>query len=65
MEEDEEDDEEEDEEDEDIIEEEDGEFNDIINQPGVQVGEDWLVAQFRANDELAKNQMNVLHTLVE
>lgn len=47
------------------MEEDDGEFNDIIDQPGVLVGEDWLLSQFKASDELAKNQSNVVNTLID
>jgi hypothetical protein len=31
-----------------MVEEEEGEFNDIIDEQGVQVGEDWLVTEFIA-----------------
>lgn len=47
MEEDDDDEEEDEEEDEDeILEEEEGEFNDIIDERGIMVGEDWLVSEF-------------------
>jgi len=48
-----EDDEEEEDEEEEIMEEEDGEFNDIIDQKGIQVGEDLLEGEFIASQEEA------------
>ena len=41
-----EDDEDEDDEEDDILEEDDGEFNDIIDEAGIMVGEEWLINEF-------------------
>lgn len=47
----EEDDDDDDEEDEEIVEEEEGEFNDIIDEQGILVGEDLLVHEFMGSRE--------------
>ena len=41
-----EDDEDEEDDEDDILEEEDGEFNDIIDEQGIMVGEEWLINEF-------------------
>ena len=41
-----EDDEDEEDDEDDILEEDDGEFNDIIDEQGIMVGEDWLINEF-------------------
>jgi hypothetical protein len=41
-----EDDEEEEDDEDEILEEDDGEFNDIIDEQGIMVGEEWLQAEF-------------------
>jgi hypothetical protein len=46
----EEDEEEEDDEDE-ILEEDDGEFNDIIDEQGIMVGEEWLTHEFQLDSK--------------
>lgn len=48
---DEEEDEEDDEDEEEMVEEEEGEFNDIIDEQGIMVGEDWLISEFIASKE--------------
>ncbi len=62
---DEEEDEEDDEEEEDIVEEEDGEFNDIIDEQGIMVGEDWLVSEFIASQDEAVGQNKTIAMLLE
>jgi hypothetical protein len=46
---DEDEDDEEEEDEEEMVEEDEGEFNDIIDEQGVMVGEDWLVSEFITN----------------
>ena len=46
-----EDDEDEDDEEDDILEEDDGEFNDIIDEAGIMVGEEWLINEFILPEE--------------
>ena len=46
-----EDDENEDDEEDDILEEDDGEFNDIIDEAGIMVGEEWLINEFILPEE--------------
>lgn len=58
-----EDDEEDDEED--IVEEEEGEFNDIIDEQGILVGEDLLVNEFIATKEEGNNQVKTAQILME
>lgn len=41
-----EDDEDEEDDEDDILEEDDGEFNDIIDEQGIMVGEEWLIHEF-------------------
>lgn len=41
-----EDDEEEEDDEDEILEEDDGEFNDIIDEQGIMVGEEWLQNEF-------------------
>ena len=41
-----EDDEEEEDDEDEILEEDDGEFNDIIDEQGIMVGEEWLQSEF-------------------
>jgi hypothetical protein len=41
-----EDDEEEEDDEDEILEEDDGEFNDIIDEQGIMVGEEWLQTEF-------------------
>lgn len=57
---DEEDDDEDEEEDEEIVEEEDGEFNDIIDEKGMLVGEDLLVAEFISSKEEGIQQIQAV-----
>lgn len=66
MEEDDDDEEEDEEEDEDeILEEEEGEFNDIIDERGIMVGEDWLVSEFIIDGQEAQLQERKIIALVE
>jgi len=51
-----EDDEDDEEDDDEILEEEEGEFNDIINEQGLLVGEDLLVNEFMLNPDDANRQ---------
>ena len=41
-----EDDEEDEDDEDDILEEDDGEFNDIIDEHGIMVGEEWIINEF-------------------
>lgn len=51
-----EDDEEEEDDEDEILEEDDGEFNDIIDEQGIQVGEEWLLNEFSLDDKEALAQ---------
>jgi hypothetical protein len=64
---DEEDDDDDDEEDdeEDIVEEEEGEFNDVIEEQGVLLGEDLLVQEFLAGQEEGMQQLRTVSVLME
>lgn len=53
-----EDDEDDEEDDDEILEEEEGEFNDIIDEQGLLVGEDLLVNEFILNPDDANKQSN-------
>lgn len=44
---------------------EDAEFNDIIDEQGILVGEDLLVSEFLASPDAAKNQMQTVVMLME
>ena len=44
---------------------EDAEFNDIIDEQGVLVGEELLVNEFLANPDSAKNQIQTVVMLME
>lgn len=57
-----EDDEEEDEED-DMVEEEEGEFNDIIDEQGILVGEDLLVNEFIASRDEGMQHIEIVMAL--
>lgn len=59
-----EDDEEEDDEEE-MFDAEDAEFNDVIDEQGILVGEELLVNEFLADPEDAKNQVNTVSLLME
>lgn len=54
------DDDEEDDEEEDIVEEEEGEFNDIIDEQGILVGEDLLVNDYLATSEEGNQQLRAV-----
>ena len=60
-----EDEDEEDEDDEDMVEEEEGEFNDIIDEQGILVGEDWLVSEFISNPDEGMQQMRSIAIMIE
>ena len=64
---DEEDDDDDDEEDdeEDIVEEEEGEFNDIIDEQGILVGEDLLVNDFMIGQDEGMQQFRTVQMLME
>lgn len=51
-----EDDEDEDDDEDEILEEDDGEFNDIIDQEGILVGEDLLASEFMQDGDAGKYQ---------
>ena len=59
------DDDEEDEEEEDIVEEEEGEFNDIIDEQGILVGEDLLVNDYIATEEEGNQQLRAVQMRME
>jgi len=40
-----------------MVEEEEGEFNDIIDEKGILIGEDLLVSEFMSSQEEAMQQM--------
>ena len=46
-----EDDEEEEDDEDEILEEDDGEFNDIIDEQGIMVGEEWLIHEFSLDEK--------------
>ena len=64
---DEEDDDDDDEEDdeEDIVEEEEGEFNDIIDEQGIMVGEDLLVSEFVGSQEEGVQQIRTVQMMMD
>ena len=62
---DEDEDEEEDDDEEEMFDAEDAEFNDIIDEQGVLVGEDLLVNEFMAEPDAAKNQLQTVVTIME
>ena len=64
---DEEDDDDDDEEDdeEDIVEEEEGEFNDIIDEQGIMVGEDLLVSEFVGSKEEGVQQIRTVQMMMD
>ncbi len=53
------------EEEEEIVEEEDGEFNDIIDQHGIMIGEEWLVNEFLAEPDDAQQQASTVAQLMD
>ena len=59
------DDDDEDDDEEDIVEEEEGEFNDIIDEQGILVGEDLLVHDYLASKEEGMQQLRAVQTLME
>jgi hypothetical protein len=64
---DEEDDDDDDEEDdeEDIVEEEEGEFNDIIDEQGIMVGEDLLVSEFVGSQDEGVQQIRTVQIMMD
>jgi hypothetical protein len=48
-----------------MVEEEEGEFNDIIDEQGILVGEDLLVNEFIASREEGIQHINLVRTLQE
>ncbi len=59
------DDDDEEEEEEDIVEEEEGEFNDIIDEQGILVGEDLLVNDYVAGPEEGNQQLRTVQMLMD
>ena len=59
------DDDDEEEDEEDIVEEEEGEFNDIIDEQGILVGEDLLVHDYIATQEEGMQQLRAVQMLME
>jgi len=59
------DDDDEDDDEEDIVEEEEGEFNDVIEEQGVLLGEDLLVQEFLAGQEEGMQQLRTVSVLME
>ena len=55
-----EDDEDEEDDEDDILEEDDGEFNDIIDEQGIMVGEDWLISEFILPQEQGEMQVKAV-----
>jgi len=55
-----EDDEEDEDDEDDILEEDDGEFNDIIDEQGIMVGEDWLINEFILPQEQGEDQLKTI-----
>lgn len=55
-----EDDEEDEDDEDDILEEDDGEFNDIIDEQGIMVGEDWLINEFILPQEQGEEQIKTI-----
>ena len=55
-----EDDEEDEDDEDDILEEDDGEFNDIIDEQGIMVGEDWLINEFILPQEQGEDQVKTI-----
>ena len=62
---DEDEDDEEDDDEEEMFDAEDAEFNDIIDEQGILVGEDLLVNEFLAGPEEAKKQVQTVVMLME
>lgn len=60
-----EDDEDEEDDDDDILEEDDGEFNDIIDDKGVAVGEEWLVNKFIISEAQGHEQFKTIMDLYQ
>lgn len=52
-----EDDEDEEDDEDDILEEDDVEFNDIIDEQGIMVGEEWLISEFILPQDLGEEQV--------
>lgn len=59
------DDDDEEEDEEDIVEEEEGEFNDIIDEQGILVGEDLLVHDYIATQDEGMQQLRAVQMLME
>jgi hypothetical protein len=62
---DEDEDDEEDDDEEEMFDAEDAEFNDIIDEQGILVGEELLVNEFLASEEDAKKQVQTVMMLME
>ena len=60
-----EDDEEEEDDEDEILEEDDGEFNDIIDEQGIMVGEDWLVHEFSLDQNEGRAQQQKIFQLYQ
>lgn len=60
-----EDDEDEEDDEDDILEEDDGEFNDIIDEQGIMVGEDWLISEFILPQEQGEQQVKAVIDLYQ
>ena len=60
-----EDDEDEEDDEDDILEEDDGEFNDIIDEQGIMVGEDWLISEFILPQEQGEMQVKAVIDLYQ
>ena len=58
-----EDDEDEEDDEDDILEEDDGEFNDIIDEQGIMVGEEWLIHEFILPQDLGEEQVKAITDL--
>ena len=59
------DDDDEDDEEEDIVEEEEGEFNDIIDEQGILVGEDLLINDYMASPEEGNQHLRTVQMLMD
>lgn len=60
-----EDDEEEEDDEDEILEEDDGEFNDIIDEQGIMVGEEWLVSEFALDEKEGRAQQQKIFQLYQ
>lgn len=60
-----EDDEDEEDDEDDILEEDDGEFNDIIDEQGIMVGEEWLIHEFILPQEEGTDQVKTITDLYQ